>query len=843
METLAGRAAAKIASETVQLIALGHTSRKQGDYESALQHFTAAAAAAPSNHVAALHIAQTLVELKRPDEAEIRFRAVLTLAPGNLAALAGLGNLALRRGDNGAALEWLQSALAMDPQSIDLQMKVGRALQLLGRLDAAEACFVGMLESKPDHAKAQQRLGEIAHSRGDLAAALAWFERAAANEPRNLAVRMNAGRVLKSLARYDAAEACFLAVLEQDPQHEDAQDHLGDVARLRGDLETALARFQAAQARAPGKRHQLQIAAVLCAMRRFDEADCGYHAILQANPDDVDALVGIGAVELNRGNAPAALAHLERAATKDPDNPKILFHIAGALRYMSRFDEAATILARAGSLGHVDKAEFRVKQFEMYCSTMQFVQAERCLLNWQGHRHVPANAVVSAAQLYAALGRWSDVLAFFRERVIEGRWTGRSERLFEPLLRAARATGRYEEALELLGAMIGTTDGHAVRDAQEQIVEEMRLLRLLDPKLPKPNPEIDTALSNPLRVQRAELFARVLQGSGRERRPVLDIATMSRGSSAVRRTLAPHARTQIYMCADAAYMIGASVCMFSLFKHNGSSLPDCDYTVFCDDQMLDLGTAVFGEIGDAFGIPIATRASGVLVSSDSDLRTEWGFFVPGRALSRAAYYRIYAALKLIDEGMSGRALYIDSDTRLFSGLEQLIAFDLDKRPLGVCLDDADNFTIRRAALLLGLQPERYFNSGVLLFDLSHPELRATLDRSIEISLTEQHRLSFVDQCALNLAFCDKFATMPRRFNMMVDPHTAPEDILADPLVMHFITQPKPWDPMYATANGTPWLRALAEMGEIVAPDLIKQLFAVQYPAILASGQRSGTHSP
>jgi len=592
-----------------------------------------------------------------------------------------------------------------------------------------------------------------------------------------------------------------------------------------------------------GKPHQLRIAATLRELRRFEEAERIYRSILQAVPDDVEALVGLGIVEMNRANAAIALKYFEMAATRAADDPKVLFHIADALRAMCRLDEAGAILARAANLGNFDQEQFRVKQFEQYCATMQLAQAEQYLLGWQGHRYVPKGAVVHAAKLYAVLGRWSDVLAFYRERVVESEWAGPNEPLIEPLVRAARATGRYEEACELLSRTIGAAASDTVRGAREQIVEEMRLLQLLDPSRPKPSPETDTTISDPLRVERAELFARVLQGPRREPRPVMDTATISHGTGADRWPRANRTRTQVYMCADAAYMVGASVCMFSLLKHNSTRLRDCDYTVFCDDEVLDLGTTVFGEIGDAFGIPIATRASSSLLSNELDLRTGWGFFSPGRALSRAAYYRIYAALKLIDEGMSGRALYIDSDTCLYSGLEQLIAFDLVGRPLGVCLDDADNVRIRRAAMLLGVKPECYFNSGVLLFDLAHPELRATLDRTIEISLTEQHRLSFVDQCALNLAFRGKFATMPERFNMMVDPHTAAEDIVAEPLVMHFITQPKPWDPMYATANGMPWLRAFADMGQVVAPDLIKRLIAIQYPAIVNPAPRPAAPSP
>ena len=85
----------------------------------------------------------------------------------------------------------------------------------------------------------------------------------------------------------------------------------------------------------------------------------------------------------------------------------------------------------------------QVRRFEYFCLTLQLVEAEKCLFAWGGHRGVPRGAVILTAELFAALGQWSNVLAFFRERVVESEWVGSYDRMVEPLTRAARATGVY----------------------------------------------------------------------------------------------------------------------------------------------------------------------------------------------------------------------------------------------------------------------------------------------------------------------------------------------------------------------------------------------------------------
>lgn len=812
VETPKGRAA-EPAADAAELIRRGRACRRQGDLAAARQCFEAAAAAAPRNLVAATELAATLCDLHELDEAEARYRAVIERAPGHTRALVGLAETAQKRGDQEAALPWLQRAAAAEPEQADIQFRLGRTLLSLGRLEEAEARLRQFLEREPGHAGALVLLAQIANGRGDAAAALALYESAAARDPAMLSAELGKAAALRNLGRLDDAKASYEDLLERAPDHAAALVGLGEIARSQGDPETALRRFEAAAAIRPDRPDlPIRIAETLCDSARFEEARAVYGSLLQTAPAHVGALIGLGKLERRRGDHAAALAHFEAAVAAAPRDPNAWYLLVGTLRSLHRFEEAFATLAKVGKFVGADDLEFQVRQLEHFCVTLQLDKAEQRLLAWGGHRDVPKAAVAIAAELYAALGRWADVLAFFRERVVEGGWRGPYDRMIEPLTRAARATGRYAELRELLDLLPDASSNETLRRARDQIGEETRLLRLVG-GLGSRHETVEPPVADPFRRDRSQSLARLLRGEppGRD-------------------------RARIFTCADAAYLIGASVTLFSLLRHNMEALRGWQFTVFCADDVFDIGSSVFSAISGAFAAPIEVRPSSSLFRTELQLRTGWGVFTPGHGLSQAAYYRIYGVRQLLDEGATGRVLYIDADTCVYAGIDRLLALDLGQHPLAAHLDEESNPWIRRAAALLGLEPDRYFNSGVLLFDLDHSELRPRLERSIEIALSEQHRLTFVDQCALNLAFAGAFATLPDCYNLFVKPDTDSQTLPPDPTIVHFLTRPKPWDPMYATANCMGWLKELTAMAQIVPPELIRRLIALQYPTTRAEAQ-------
>jgi lipopolysaccharide biosynthesis glycosyltransferase len=226
---------------------------------------------------------------------------------------------------------------------------------------------------------------------------------------------------------------------------------------------------------------------------------------------------------------------------------------------------------------------------------------------------------------------------------------------------------------------------------------------------------------------------------------------------------------------------------------------------------------------------IEIRTSAMLLGDDVAFRTKWGAFTLGRGLSIAAYYRIFAAMQLRHEKGRGRALYIDSDTCIGPGLGGLLQFELNGLPVGVRREDPVGPGVMRASAKLGIARGEYFNSGVLLFDLSHPGLETALNASVEVALHQQHLLTMVDQCALNVGFRSQATTLPAEFNYFVRDDERIEIPAEPPVVTHFTAHPKPWDPSYQSRHCLRWFEEFEALGSVLQPERIKQLFACAFP--------------
>src|SRR4029077_11996464 len=123
--------------------------------------------------------------------------------------------------------------------------------------------------------------------------------------------------------------------------------------------------------------------------------------------------------------------------------------------------------------------------------------------------------------------------------------------------------------------------------------------------------------------------------------------------------------------------------------------------------------------------------------------------------------------------------------------------------------------IIQAAIKLGIDPASYFNSGVLVFHLAHPALPDALDEAIDVALNRPQLLTFLDQCALNLAFHRQTRRLDEIYNFYVRPRDTVDDEV-QPVIWHFLEHCKPWDPMYTGANCLPWTEDFVALSEILS---------------------------
>jgi lipopolysaccharide biosynthesis glycosyltransferase len=181
----------------------------------------------------------------------------------------------------------------------------------------------------------------------------------------------------------------------------------------------------------------------------------------------------------------------------------------------------------------------------------------------------------------------------------------------------------------------------------------------------------------------------------------------------------------------------------------------------------------------------------------------FGAGLAGRGrFSRAVFRRLF--LGEILPAHFTRIVSIDSDMLIVRpGVQRLESFDLGGRPLAAAYDmiflmdfkgDALARKFERARRSLGLALDTpYFNAGLMAIDRAAWRAAKVTERVIKALRDDPMRFTFMEQDALNAALKGDFAPLSPRFNFMGDFFLLDLERAIEPIVLHFVNAPKPWE--------------------------------------------------
>jgi tetratricopeptide (TPR) repeat protein len=162
---------------------------------------------------------------------------------------------------------------------------------------------------------------------------LSEFEIAARLNPNHPGVRLEIANDLRELGRLDSAEATVNGVLENDPDSFEAHVGLAHINRQQGDRQSSLSEFEIAarlNPNHPGVR--LEIANDLRELDKLDSAEAIVSQVLEQDPDNFEAHVGLAHIKRRRGDRHGSLSELQIAARLNPRHPGVRLEIASDLR-------------------------------------------------------------------------------------------------------------------------------------------------------------------------------------------------------------------------------------------------------------------------------------------------------------------------------------------------------------------------------------------------------------------------------------------------------------------------------------------------------------------------------
>ena len=157
-----------------------------------------------------------------------------------------------------------------------------------------------------------------------------------------------------------------------------------------------------------------------------------------------------------------------------------------------------------------------------------------------------------------------------------------------------------------------------------------------------------------------------------------------------------------------------------------------------------------------------------------------------------------------------RVIYLDADVVVQLDIRELWDADLKGNALAACLDAPETqASLPWPCRIHRVEPERYFNAGVLLFHLEKIRKEHDLAREAIRFLRENPQCTLSDQDALNALFADSYLSLSHRFNCFTN-RLSPDTVIPSG-IFHFagcspsFEAPAWWDSLFLSAwKKTPW---------------------------------------
>jgi len=286
-----------------------------------------------------------------------QFDAILALDGAHVAALIGKGQIAARMGQGDLARDCFSRAAAAPGAPVQALVELARLDFEAGRLEESERRLRQAIARQPGSAYLHMRLGANARALGDFAAAEAAFAAAAQADPS--VVQAATERAMCEFSRGDAASALerVRRAIADFPRHPAPLETMAFFAQVFDDFATAVdlrLRALALDAGNPGSH----IALAFCLIRLGRIADA--EQVLARGERNFGATPALAMsradIARDRGEPTVALKILDAAQAHFPDEFEIPSRRIGLLIALGRFVEAESELAARDSLNARERA-------------------------------------------------------------------------------------------------------------------------------------------------------------------------------------------------------------------------------------------------------------------------------------------------------------------------------------------------------------------------------------------------------------------------------------------------------------------------------------------------------
>jgi len=327
--------------------------------QTAISDLQASVGQMPQNPVLRFNLGRAHWAKGEIDQAKTQFTQAVTLRPDYLAPRLALSQIALNRGEWGAALQGANEVLTLSPDNLQAHLLRGSALMGMGKHDQARTELTALVKSNPSSKEALFHLGRMALSLKEYEEAEQTFQKciddspagmrctlglvesyaarkqfdkafqvmsaAEQKSPQEQSLKLGMANLAVQAGKHDVAVAIYQELLKRDPKSSDLVIRLGETYRRMGNTSEAIAYFRRAKELAPNDpATHFPLALVLDATGQHQESMKIYEQVLKLQPDNPVALNNLAYLmaELG-GDLDLALTYAQRAKQKYPQSPDV----------------------------------------------------------------------------------------------------------------------------------------------------------------------------------------------------------------------------------------------------------------------------------------------------------------------------------------------------------------------------------------------------------------------------------------------------------------------------------------------------------------------------------------
>ncbi len=359
---------------------------KLEQWPSAYQELSKTIEIQPDQYAAHLDLANLLILGRQFNDAKVHLDLLAQKQPNNPDVYIARSNYYAGMNNTTAALADMQKALQLDPNRSDSYLNLAM-LQMHGQQwDATEANFKKAVELSPKSTIALVSLGNFYQTRGRFPEAEQLFRRAIAAATDDPSPRLSLASLYMAENKPGQAED-FLRQSKKDfPNNSEGYRMLGGFYYGNNQFDKATTEYASLYQEHPKdivvKKNYIQL---LILTDRIDAARKLNDEVVKAKPDDQDAKIYKGEIEIRSGKASDAVNTLQAVLKNDPDNA--VAHYQQGLA----FDQ----------LGNTNRAEAEWR--DAIRLRPDIVEAHRALAGVAIHRGDPSGLAQEADQIIALL--------------------------------------------------------------------------------------------------------------------------------------------------------------------------------------------------------------------------------------------------------------------------------------------------------------------------------------------------------------------------------------------------------------------------------------------------------